>query len=263
MTDYDIRGKIHERYGCSSMPPPRTRPSRCFVPDNPPLRPDPGIFSQEQRFLGGESLTFQNPDIGVSVSIVPPDEVVRRTLSIGVTNFSPDAPAAGVTTKVMISPWGIGLPRTTIGSFAVNLGPAGNTSNRASHAFDLPLETPLSAYFVEVSHPSDRDPNNNKGIDAQLRTNVEAGPFEFEFQVGNPLQRAVTINLFIQNDFWGATLSQNSVSLSPGQVKTVTLQGIADLTGMTPSDRINITIIATIDNGFFGGLTYRLGPGAS
>jgi hypothetical protein len=232
------------------------------VPDNPPLRPDPGIYSQEQRFLAGESLTFQNPDIGKSASISPAVGVVRQTLSIAVTNFSPDAPAAGVAAKVMISPWGIGLPTTSMGGFSVNLGPAGSANDRASHAFDLPPETPLSAFFVKVSHPSDRDPNNNKGIDAQSRNNVEAGPFEFEFQVGNPLQRAVTVDLFIQNDAWGAALSQNSVALSPSQVKTVTLQGVANLAGMTPSDRVDITVVATIDNSFFGGLTYRLGPGA-
>jgi hypothetical protein len=250
---------------CPRGPEPRTRPDCCFRPDAPPRLPDPGIYSQFQRFATGDGFTFANPDISKSASLAPSGDgpgldITKYRVSVSVTNFSDDAPAAGVEVRVDGARWGIGMPRVGVGGFTTDLGIASGLNARVKQTIELDPESGLSRFFVRVRHPKDRDPANNQGIDAQRRENVESGPFSLPFTVRNPLQRQVTVSLAVMNGTWDAAVTPDQLSLLPSQNGVASLAGIADLTGMDPSDRVEFTIIATVEGALLDGLTYRLGP---
>lgn len=250
---------------CRNDLPPRPRVSGCFRPDQPPKLPDPGIYSQRQRFSQGAEVSFQNPDIGMSVSLSPSEgdnEVTARRLTVAATNFSDDAPAAGVMVMVEGARWGIAMPRSPVGAFQVDLGPASTENARAARTIELEPTTDFGTFFVRVNHPKDRDPSNNEGIEAQRRQNVPNGPFSFPFTVHNPLQTAVSLTLHLSTDDWDASVSPQSLDLLPGQLGNASMSGVADVSGMEPSDRVVFTILALAQGEFFGGLTYRLGPSA-
>lgn len=258
--------RMHFERLCPRGPAPRVRPGGCFRPETPPHLPDPGLYSQAERFNAGQPFTLQNPDIGQTVRVQPgpggATETVGRTLNIGVMNFSDDAPAAGVLVEAFGGRWGIGLALQAIGAFTADLGRASAPNARASYALELGEDSPHRVFFVRVSHSKDRNAANNEGWDAQQRQNVEAGAFALPFTVRNRLQRSATIEFVLTNGAWSAALSSTALSMLPGQNAVVTMSGVADLTGMTSADREEFSIIATIDGAFYGGLTYRLGPGA-
>ena len=248
---------------CPRGPAPRPSSEGCFRPDIPPRLPDPGIYSQAQRFSAGADFTFANPDISKSAKLSPTGEgleVTERRVAVAVTNFSDDAPAAGVQVHIEGARWGIGMPRVPIGAFTADLGMSSSPNARVSQTMEYSPDNPFSTFFVRVMHPKDRDTSNNEGIDAQLTKIVEAGAFSLPFSVRNPLQRPVRIDLGVMTTDWEAAVSPGSLDLTQGQAAVTALTGNADLSGMTPSDRIEFTVIATVDGALLGGLTYRLGP---
>ncbi len=249
---------------CQEAVTPRPRVTGCFRPEEPPRLPDPGLYSQRQRFAAGTAFSFQNPDIGLSTNLAPTGdgefEVTARRLSVRVTNFSMDAPAAGTMVLVEGARWGIAMPRSPIAAYSVNLGPASTDAAIVSRIIDLDPSSDFGGFFVRVSHPRDRAPDNNEGSEAQRRLNLENGPFSLPFSVHNPLNTAISVTLDVLNTAWNAQLSSTSLNLMPSQFGNIALTGTADVSGMAPSDREDFTVIARVQGQLFGGLTYRLGP---
>jgi hypothetical protein len=240
---------------CPSLRTPQPPSQCCFRPDRPPLRPDPSIYSQEQRFALGQAASWDSPDITTNL-IGGIDENVVVT----VRNASADAGAAAVNVRVDFSALGIGMPRKTLGFKQVDLARAGSAGDTASIPFFVPPserdDESRLAVFVEIQHSTDRDVSNNRGEQAWSASGALPGtPAAFTFPVANRLAGTQTFSLAVLESDWGAALSVGSVTLLPSQSVNVTLSVMVPAT-FAGQKAFNI-VARTSDGGLYGGLFHR------
>ena len=241
---------------CPDLRPRKNPRTCCLRPDKPPKRPDPGIYSQVERFAAGVPPTWDSPDITTNLSgRTTLDENVRVT----VRNYSPDAPALNTQVQLEYSRFGIGFGRNLLGILPVNLNKAGVVLEEQILEFYLPTtirdQFGNISVFVTVSHPKDRNARNNEGEQAWSASAATAGSTAtFDFELHNALASSSTFDLLTLEADWSATLSDSQVVLVPGQTRNVTLsvQVPADASG---SQRFNI--VALVGGGLYGGLHHR------
>jgi hypothetical protein len=240
---------------CPAIRTPQPPAQCCFKPDRPPLKPDPAIYSQEQRFALGQAVTWDSPDITTNLAGGIDENVV-----VTVRNLSSDSGAAAVNVRVDFSSLGIGLPRKTLGFKQVDLARAGMPGAEATIQFFVPPyerdDESRLAVFVELQHGTDRDQSNNQGEQAWSASGVAAGgPAAFSFPLANRLPGTQTFSLVVLESDWGAALNVGSVTLLPMQSVNVTLS-VNVPSSFSGSKAFNI-VARRSDGALYGGIFHR------
>ncbi|WP_395373521.1 hypothetical protein [Marinicella sp. W31] len=181
----------------------------CHVPEQVKRKPDPCIYSQAYRMSQGLSVTWNNPDIDITLpdgtlvdsSTLQPDTDYRVKARISNASFDP---ALATSVRCYYRPWSFNSPDTT----PVELNPDGTEAVRIVHispwqnataefTWRTPKEAGHYCLKVECRHPDDINPNNNIG---QENTNVVAAAAGENFSVNallaNPLGEAQQVRVF-------------------------------------------------------------------
>ena len=194
----------------------------CHVPEHVKRKPDPCIYSQAYRMSQGLSVTWNNPDIDITLpdgtlvnsSALQPDTdyIVKARIS----NSSFD-PALATSVRCYYRPWSFNTPDTT----PVELNPDGTEAVRIVHispwqnaTAEFKWRTPAEAGHyclkVECRHPDDINPNNNIG---QENTNVVSAQANEDVSMNamltNPLPEAQRVRVFAD----GFTIPEDEINL--------------------------------------------------
>lgn len=241
------------RFGfCPAIRPRGAPPACCLRPDRPPFRPDPAIYSQEQRLKAGQPVSWDSPDITTNLGGGIDENVV-----VTVRNLSPDSTAAGVDVRVDFSDLGIGMPRTALGFQRTDLAKSGMSGDSRTLAFFVPPslrgDKHNLAVFVEIQHPTDREPGNNRGEQAWSASSHAAGSnATFRFPIHNRLAGTQIFRVMTLEADWSATLSTSSVTLLPGQSQNVVLS-VAIPASFSGRKHFNVVALAA-GGALYGGL---------
>ena len=220
---------------------------------NPPDRPDPAIYSQDQILAMGQVPTWDSPDI-VTNNNVP--WRLYPELKVTVRNLSASVAAVNTQVQVALSGFGIGMPRTPLANQLITLGPS------ASATLNFPLtqaalhgEQSIGT-FVELYHPNDAVTINSRG--SQVITGVDTASagrhLSHLFPVANPRNATQEINLHIFSNSLAAAISPATHVFAPFEQIDV------GLTVTVPTDLHNTTEYVTVtasgaDGGLIGGIT--------
>lgn len=244
---------------CNPLRP--TRPSRCHClnTDKPPKRPDPAIYSQLQRISQGLSVSWESPDI--TTNWWAPWRFMDY-IGVIVHNHSTEASAVNVLVQVSWAPFGIGTQFSPLGAQMINLGigPSSQTLNFPINQAIRDLGNNVSIR-VDISHPHDKDPENNlglQGIHGVLTSEVGKTP-SLNFAVVNQSLNNETINLVVQPNDIGATVSPTNHTFLPNEQITATLSVNIPASIVPPAGGFvlkDATVIAVTGSGkTLGGVT--------
>src|SRR5438876_17119 len=102
--------------------PQRKKPrfSCCVAIKNPPERPDPASYSQEEQLALGQIPSWNSPDI--TTNDWSPFRL-RQEAEVKIRNLSATASAANALVHFYVSQFGIGMARSLMSSMRVNLSP--------------------------------------------------------------------------------------------------------------------------------------------
>jgi hypothetical protein len=228
---------------------PKSRKSCCLkIPVKIIHDPDPAIYDQQQVFESGGAPTFDSPDI-TTVHLWPISPIAN--LGVTVRNLSSEASANNTRIDLSWSVWGIGMPRTPIGSTFVNLARAGFSGSEASISWPTPpVVSAASRYgiFVDVVHPYDKDPNNNHGEQTVDGFQTSASRKKtFVVPVRNPSGSTQTVDLSVgpaQVVPW-VTVVPTTLTLVAGGEKNVMVH--VDVPASIPASPAGTLISATVD----------------
>jgi hypothetical protein len=183
---------------CRHPKPPRPpdhrppAPTACIEIDHPAfVRPDPLLYSQRYLLSKGLAVTWDNPDITLSLGGVP---VSSSDLQPGTTydvtariwNNSLDAPVVAMPVHLSFLDFGVGNDPIPIGSSSVDVGVKGSASQPGF--VTIPWTTPATPghYCLQVllDPADDNDRSNNLG---QENTDVvkAVSPAVFAFKLRN------------------------------------------------------------------------------
>jgi hypothetical protein len=189
------RSLLKERSLCDFRP--RLRKSCCIrIPEEIIHDPDPAIYDQELLFHSGSLPSFNSPDIN-TVHIWPIAPI--DTLTATVRNLSAEASANQTRADISWSKWGIGMPRTMVGSLFIDLARAGFPGSEATVTLPTPaavIDSARYGIFVDIFHPYDTNNNNNHGEQTIDGFQTSQGRNKsFVVPVRNPTGATQTINL--------------------------------------------------------------------
>lgn len=223
--------------------------------------PDPSIYDQQLVFDSGGAPTFDSPDI-TTVHLWPVSPIAA--LGVTVRNLSTQASANNTRIDLSWSAWGIGMPRTPIGSTFVNLARSGYAGSQQSISWPTPPDVVAAGrygIFVNVVHPYDTDPNNNNGEQTVDGFQTSTGRKKtFVVPVRNPTGSVQTVNLSVgpaQVVPW-VTVVPSSVTLGAGaqQNVMVSVDIPTSIPASPPGTLISATVnvLATIGGAYLGGI---------
>jgi hypothetical protein len=237
--------------------------SCCLVPDAPPPdRPDLAIYSQAEQFALGIPPSWDSPDILTNFwnpfRLMPESQVTIR-------NLSQTATAANAQVLFSIATFGIGQPRSLLGSQIVTLAPG----QQRDLTFPFPqavLKAPEQriAVHVQILHPSDAKLINNAGSQllADAYTSKVGRDFSVQFPVVNPTAGAQQISLTLLPNQLGAQVTPAAQIYGPLQqvMATLTLHVPANVHGTPQAPvRSDATIVGRDGSGaLLDGLTYAV-----
>ena len=220
---------------------------------NPPERPDPATYSQDQQILLGQIPSWDSPDIltnnDVPWTLYPETQVTVR-------NLSPTVAAVNTQVQVAVAAFGIGLAKAPLSNQLITLGPS------ATATLKFPLSQAVLqgeqniGVFVQLYHPNDAVLVNSRG--AQVVTGVDTVGDGLhvtrQFAVANPTGAAQTISLAALPNSVGALVTPSSHAFAPYEQIT------AALTVTVPGGLHNTMEYATViahgaDGGVIGGVT--------
>lgn len=242
---------------------PRPRKSCCIrVPSEIIHDPDPATYDQRLVFESGGAPTFNSPDIN-TVDIWP--LVPIGNLTATVRNLSADASANQTRVDLSWSEWGIGMPRQPIGSTFIDLARAGFAGSEGTIKWPLPpLVKAANRYgiFVDVLHPYDKDPNNNRGEQTVDGFQTSQGRSKtFVVPVRNPSGATQTITLSAGPApvaSW-ATIAPATLTLGAGaqQNVMVAIHVPSSIPPSPPGTLISATVdvLATMAGSYLGGVS--------
>jgi len=167
-------------------------PTTCVEIDHPAfVRPDPLLYSQRYLLAKGLAVTWDNPDISLSLAGVPvsshelePGKTYEVTARIW--NNSLEAPVVAMPVDLSFLDFGVGNEPIPIGSGTVDVGVKGSPGQPGF--LTIPWTTPTTPghYCLQVllDPADDSDRSNNLG---QENTDVAAAhsPAVFEFTLRN------------------------------------------------------------------------------
>jgi hypothetical protein len=247
---------------CEGQPFPTRKTCCTRVPSDIVHDPDPAIYDQQLVLDSGGAPTFNSPDID-TVDVWPLHPI--DNLKVTVRNLSADASANQTRIDLSSSPWGIGMPRTAIGSTFVDLARAGFAGSETTISWPLPPAlnaAGLYGIFVDVLHPYDKDPNNNKGEQTVDGFQTSQGRSKtFVVPVRNPTGSVQTITLSAGPAPvapW-VTVVPASLTLAPGaqQNVMVSVSVPAAIPPSPPGTLISATVdvLARIGGAYLGGVS--------
>jgi hypothetical protein len=243
---------------------PAPRPSDCCIKLPPAivLDPDPEIYCQPLIAAGGALPTFDSPDIEtVDVwPIVPLDPILCT-----VRNISSDASASQTRVDVSWSPWGIGMPRTVMGTVFVDLPRAGSAGSQQQ--ISVPLATAAKSagfygIFVQIYHPYDRDTSNNFGEQTVNGFTTQTGRAQnFPLPIRNPSGATQTISFEVGPPAVASwvNVAPSTLTLGPGAQGAVMVQvAVPSNVPISPAGTeisYTIDIMALIGGAYLGGIS--------
>jgi hypothetical protein len=218
----------------------------CVTLADPPKRPDPAIYSQDQALALGQLPTWNSPDIttnrDIPWTLLPEVGVVVRNLSTTVT-------AVNTQVQVSLSSYGIGLPKTPMSNKLVTL-PPGQDQNLS---FPLPaavLAGPNSiGFFVQIYHPNDAVAINSYGAQVltAFETKVSGRTVTTAVPVANPAGAPQTITLSVLPNSVSAAISPAAHNFAPFEQITAHL-GVSVPGGLHNTSE-TVTVIARDGSG--------------
>lgn len=233
----------------------------CFTPAGPPPdRPDLATYSQQEQFALGNVPTWDSPDI---LSNYWSPFRLMPEITVTVRNLSPSATAVNGQVLLSVATFGIGNPRTQIGSQFVTLAPGHQTSL----LFPLPQAILKAteqriAVNVRLVHPYDGNAINNLGAQllADAYTSKAGRNISVQFPVVNPLSAAQHVALETLPNLLSATVTPVNPLLGPAQqiMATLHMQVPAALHGTAAAPvRADVTVVGRDGGGaLIDGLTY-------
>lgn len=255
---------VNRSVTCPRARPRPSRPSCCVHTDTPIDRPDLAIYSQAEQLAAGGQPTWNSPDITTNFvgagKLMPEAEVTVR-------NLSPSASAVGANVHCLVSRFGIGFPRTLIGTSVVGLAAGAQKKLKVPFPQAVLAGPQRIGFHVRIDHPSDPVTINNAGsqvIDA-FATSQQGRVINTAFLVRNPLADAQAI---VVQQLGTQPGIQVSYSIVPGafgpfeeRLCSVTISVEAWLVGGGGvTHDCNVTFIARgADGGVIDGLTYYVG----
>jgi hypothetical protein len=249
---------------CSARP--KSRSSCCLkVPQQIVHDPDPATYDQQLVFSTGGAPTFNSPDLN-TVDLWPlrPIPVLTAT----VRNLSFEASANNTRIDLSWSAWGIGMPRTAIGSTFVNLARAGYAGAETTLSWPTPpVVTAAGRYgiFVSIVHPYDTDPYNNNGEQTMDGFQTSTGRSKtFVVPVRNPTGSTQTIDLTTgpaQVAPW-TTVVPSTLTLAAGAQQNVMVHiNVPTSVPPSPSGTLisaGVDVLATIGGVYLGGINIAI-----
>lgn len=223
--------------------------------------PDPSTYDQQLVFSTGGAPTFNSPDMD-TVDIWPLRPIPALTATV--RNLSAQASANNTRIDLSWSGWGIGMPRTAIGSTFVNLARAGYPGAETTISWPTPpVVTAAGLYgiFVSVVHPYDTGPYNNNGEQTIDGFQTSTGRSKiFVVPVRNPTSSTQTINLTAgppQVAPW-TTIVPSTLTLAAGAQQDVMVSIVvpAWIPPSPPGTLISagVDVLATMGGAYLGGI---------
>jgi len=222
-------------------PTRRRRVSCCIVLADPPKRPDPATYSQDEALALGQMPTWNSPDITTNNDI---PWTLLSQVNVVVRNLSTTVSAVNTQVQVSLSGYGIGLPKTPLSNKLLTLPP----NQSASLDFPLPpavLAGPSSiGFFVQIYHPNDAREINSRGAQVVTAFNTQASgrAVTTSLPVANPAAGAQTINLSALPNNVSAVISPASHNFAPFE-QIVTKLGVAVPASMHNTEE-TVTVVA-------------------
>ena len=233
----------------------------CFTPSGPPPdRPDLATYSQQEQFALGNAPTWDSPDI--LSNFWNPFRLMPE-ITVTVRNLSPSATAVNGQVMLSTATFGIGNPRTPLGSQLVTLAPGQQTNL----VFPLPQAVLNAAeqriaLNVRLVHPYDAKAINNLGSQllADAYTSKVGRNITVQFPLVNPQSAAQHVTLQALPNLLSATVTPVNPLLGPAQQVMATLHMLvpAALHGTAAAPvRADVTIVGRDGVGaLIDGLTY-------
>lgn len=214
---------VRNDHRCEWRPRPKRPHCKCISTDQPPKRPDPAIYSQLQRLSQGLATSWESPDVWTNFW---DDWRFMDNVRVRVRNLSNEASAVNTLVQVDWAVFGIDTPFSSLGGQMVHLGFAPDEQN-----LYFPISDELRALGnnvsirVKISHPHDKEPDNNLGFQAihGVQTSKDGRSPSMTFAVVNSSTVAETINLVVLANDIGATVTPASRAFAPGEQITATL----------------------------------------
>lgn len=237
----------------------RRKLSCCFEPKEPPDRPDPAIYSQEELLSQGSEPTWNSPDI--TTNSWGPWRLLEE-MRVKVRNLSGTASAINVLVVLEVAPFGIGTPRTSIGGQFTNLAPNQETELRYPLPQSVLTGDQRLATHVGIQHSADKYLGNNRGAQTIMGVfTSEAGrTLDFQFPVRNPLGTPQQITLSVLSNDLGASVTPTSHAFAPLEQIDVKLHlSVPGTIHGTPGSEVRreITVVGWGQDGrAIGGLTH-------
>ena len=249
---------------CSARP--KSRSSCCLkVPKQIIQDPDPSTYDQQLVFSTGGAPTFNSPDLD-TVDIWPLRPIPAITATV--RNLSTQASANNTRVDLSWSTWGIGMPRTAIGSTFVDLARAGFAGSEATLSWTTPAAVTaagLYGIFVSIVHPYDTDPYNNSGEQTMNGFQTSTGRSKsFVVPVRNPTGSTQTIDLTVgpaQVAPW-TTVVPSTLTLGAGAQQNVMVHiNVPSSVPASPPGTLisaGVDVLATIGGVYLGGINIAI-----
>lgn len=249
-----------KRAWCRPILPLSPKRDRCCLEiKNPPQRPDPSIYSQEEEISRGGQPTWDNPDIDVQV-VTPANDNPYKKVAVKVRNLSNKATALGTRVCLSESPYfAIGGIFLSQGEQIIDILPG----QECEVEYNIPhSRLTMGTIKVELIHPDDTNLINNYGSNStlQLLTSNEGRDNRFHIPIENLTSDTSTISLSVVSGDLDVTIEPETLTLFPwDDIHTAeifikvpdTLHGSAS----APLRR-DITVMAWYDDGsLMGGIT--------
>lgn len=220
--------------------PTRRHGSACCVElADPPKRPDPAIYSQDEALALGQIPTWNSPDVTTNNNI---PWTLRPQVNVVVRNLSTTVSAVNTQVQVSLSGYGIGLPKTPLSNKLLTLPPG----QSASLDFPLPpavLAGPSSiGFFVDIHHPNDAREINSRGaqVVTAFNTQTSGRSVSTPVPVANPAAAAQTINLSVLPNNVSASISPSSHNFAPFEQITTHLSVVVPATMHNTEETVTV-----------------------
>ena len=220
---------------------PHRRGTCCVTLADPPRRPDPATYSQDQAMALGQVPTWNSPDITTNNDI---PWALLPEVAVVVRNLSPTVTAVNAQVQVSLSGYGIGLPKTPLSNKLVTLPPGQDFGL----SFPLPpaiLAGPNSiGFFVQIYHPNDAVEINSRGAQVltAFDTKSSGRAVTTAVPVANPAGTTQTITLAVLPNSVSAAISPASHSFAP--FEQITAHLIVTVPGGVHNTNETVTVVA-------------------
>jgi hypothetical protein len=264
MSATTVAGGIAATRGWSPCNVRRPYPKDCCIriPKEIVHDPDPATYDQKLLFSTGAAPTFNSPDIDTA-DVWP--LVAIPNLTATVRNLSTECSANQTRVDVSSSPWGIGLPRTSVATSFVDLARNGFPGSEQTLSWPTPptlLEVRVFGLFIRIIHPYDTDPYNNAGEQTIDGFQTSTGRSKtFVVPVRNPSSSVQTIALTAGPASVASWVNVVPATFTLGagarQNVMVSVDVPASIPPSPPGTEISATvdILATIGGNYFGGVS--------